>query len=121
MVRRPFTSIAKEFCVTTVRFLAAAAAIALAGLSAVPAQADGNVRCNAGPRETWKPLAELRKKAWVEGWTLLKTQVEGDCYELYARTESGQALEAFFHPVTLQKLVVFRRGKEIYRAPGFSG
>lgn len=27
------------------------------------AYADGNVRCNAGPRENWKPMAELRKKA----------------------------------------------------------
>jgi len=34
-------------------------------------------------------------------------------------TESGQVIEAFFHPVTLQKLVVFRRGQEIYRAANF--
>ena len=32
---------------------------------------------------------------------------------------SGQAIEAFFHPVTLRKLLVFRRGTEIYRAEGF--
>ena len=85
------------------------------------AYADGDVRCNAGPRENWKPMAELRKKAWQEGWTVQKAEIEGDCYEVYARTEGGQAIEAFFHPVTLQKLVVFRRGKEIFRAPGFRG
>jgi hypothetical protein len=28
-------------------------------------------------------------------------------------------LEAFFHPVTLKKLVVYRRGEEIFRAKGF--
>ncbi|HMT46891.1 MAG: hypothetical protein RL702_2623 [Pseudomonadota bacterium] len=89
-------------------------------LAAPAAHADGNVRCNAGPREAWKAIADLRKKAWMEGWTVQKTQIEGDCYEVYARTESGQAIEAFFHPVTLQKLVVYRRGREIYRAPGFS-
>lgn len=93
----------------------------LAVFAAPAAHADGDVRCNAGPRAQWKPLADLRKQAWKEGWSVQKTQVEGDCYEVYARTESGQAIEAFFHPVTLQKLVVFRRGKEIFRAPGFAG
>lgn len=93
----------------------------LALLIAVPAYADGNVRCDAGPQAGWKSQAELRKKAWQEGWTVQKVQVEGDCYEVYARTESGQAIEAFFHPVTLRKLVVFRRGQEIFRASGFGG
>lgn len=88
-------------------------------LTAVPAQADGDVRCNSGPQAGWKPMAELKKKVWMEGWTIQKAHVEGDCYEVYARTDSGQAIEAFFHPETLQKLVVFRRGQEIFRAPGF--
>lgn len=90
-------------------------------LASPDAHADGDVRCNAGPRETWKPLTELRKKAWMEGWTVQKAEIEGDCYEVYARTEGGQAIEAFFHPVTLQKLIVFRRGQEIFRARGFTG
>ena len=88
-------------------------------LGAPPALADGDVRCNAGPQQSWKPMSAVRKQAWIEGWSIIKTQVEGDCYEVYARTESGQVIEAFFHPVTLKKLVVFRRGQEIYRAPGF--
>jgi hypothetical protein len=95
--------------------------IALLGAAiATPAYADGDVKCNAGPQASWKPLADLKKKAWLEGWQVVKAQVEGDCYELYARNETGQAIEAFFHPVTLKKLVVYRRGKEIYRAPGFN-
>ena len=48
-------------------------------------------------------------------------QVQGDCYEVYAHTKQGQSVEAFFHPVTLEKLVVFRRGQEIFRAKGFKG
>ena len=95
------------------------AAVALC-MAASPALADGDVRCNAGPQTAWKPLAEVRKKAWMEGWTVQKAQVQGDCYEVYARTETGQAVEAFFHPVTLQKLIVYRRGREIFRAPGFA-
>lgn len=85
------------------------------------AYADGEVRCNSGPAAGWKSLAQLRKQAWLEGWTVQKAQVQGDCYEVYARTENGQAIEAFFHPVTLKKLVVYRRGQEIFRAEGFSG
>lgn len=87
----------------------------------LPAYADGNVRCNAGPQPNWKPMAALKKQAWLEGWSLQKVQVEGDCYEVYARTDNGMAIEAFFHPVTLKKLLVLRRGKEIFRAPGFTG
>lgn len=108
----------------TIRTLgrAAAAVAAAATLAfAVPAHADGDVKCNGGPQEKWQKIDKLKKKAWLEGWKVLKTQIEGDCYEVYARTESGQAIEAFFHPVTLKKLVVFRRGQEIYRAEGFTG
>ncbi|MEH6757306.1 MAG: PepSY domain-containing protein [Parasphingorhabdus sp.] len=101
------------------KYVAAAAALATL-MVAQPAYADGDIKCNAGPTKNWKPIAKLKKQAWMEGWELLKVQVEGDCYEVYARTESGQAIEAFFHPVTLKKLVVYRRGSEIYRAPGFS-
>lgn len=104
----------------TVCLLTLAASIASVAY-APAAWADGDVRCNSGPQERWKPQPALRKKAWLEGWTVQKTQIEGDCYEVYARTETGQAVEAFFHPVTLQKLVVYRRGQEIYRAPGFTG
>lgn len=102
------------------RFIAVAAAAASLAIAA-PAVADGNVVCAAGPRDSWQPLSEVRKKAWLERWTVQEARVQGDCYEVYARTESGQAIEAFFHPVTLEKLVVFRRGREIYRKAGFTG
>lgn len=97
-------------------------AIALAlgcALIASPAHADGDVTCKSGPKDKWKPMAELRKKVWTEGWQLEKALVQGDCYEVYARNEAGQVLEAFFHPVTLRKLIVYRRGQEIFRAKGF--
>jgi hypothetical protein len=107
-----------EYAVKNLRLapLALAAAVAL---MPAPALADGNVRCNGGPASGWKPINEVKKRAWMEGWTVADAHAEGDCYEVYARNEAGQVLEAFFHPVTLQKLVVYRRGKEIFRAPGF--
>lgn len=104
----------------TFRPLALALALASTLAFAPAAHADGNVRCDSGPRESWRPMTDLRRQVWLENWTLVKAQVEGDCYEVYARTEAGQVIEAFFHPVTLQKLVVYRRGREIFRAPGFN-
>lgn len=83
------------------------------------AHADGNVVCKGGPQSAWMPIDKLKKKVWLEEWELIKLQVEGDCYEVYARNKAGQVVEAFFHPVTLEKLVVYRRGTEIYRKPGF--
>ncbi len=105
------------------RFQTLGLLVAVAGtmLSAAPAWADGDIVCDSGPQENWKPIKKLGKKAWLERWDVLETRIEGDCYEVYAHTESGQSIEAFFHPVTLEKLVVFRRGKEIYRAEGFKG
>jgi hypothetical protein len=103
---------------TNLRLAGLVAILALG--SASPAYADGNVVCKSGPAAKWQPMKKLKKQAWLEGWEILKTQVEGDCYEVYARNESGQAIEAFFHPVTLKKLVVYRRGQEIYRAPDFA-
>lgn len=101
--------------------LARAAALTCLLAVSSPALADGDVKCSSGPQEKWQEIDKLKKKAWLEKWTVQKMQVEGDCYEVYARTENGQAIEAFFHPVTLQKLVVFRRGQEIWRAKGFAG
>lgn len=97
--------------------------VAIAGLAFVstPALADGDVKCGAGPKSSWKKLKSVKKQAWMEGWEILKVQIEGDCYEVYARTKSGQAIEAFFHPETLEKLVVYRRGREIFRKKGFTG
>ncbi len=104
---------------TFIRATALAIAPVLALSFAPAAHADGNVACKPGPQENWKPIDKLKKKVWMEGWKLIKLQVEGDCYEVYARNSAGQVLEAFYHPETLEKLVVYRRGTEIYRKKGF--
>ncbi len=85
----------------------------------LPALADGDLVCNSGNPDNWKPMKHLKKKIWIAGWELQKAQVEGDCYEVYARLRNGQAIEAFFHPVTLEKLAVYRRGELIFQKPGF--
>ncbi|WP_066557443.1 PepSY domain-containing protein [Croceicoccus bisphenolivorans] len=103
------------------RKLIASALAATALFAATPALADGDIACKSGPKDKWQPVTKLKKAAWMEGWKIIKTEISGDCYEVYAHTESGQVVEAFFHPVTLEKLVVIRRGSEIYRKKGFTG
>lgn len=96
-------------------------AVGALAASSSPALAHGNVTCGGGPQEGWASMEQLKKQVWMEGWKLEKAKPHRDCYEVYARTEDGAKLEAFFHPVTLKKLLVLRRGKEIFRAPGFKG
>jgi hypothetical protein len=101
-----------------VRIFAAAAMLALAA-AAVPAQADGKINCRGGPREGWTDLEKLKTKLITEGWTIKKAKKVRDCYEVYGKTPEGDNVESFFHPVTLAKILVLKRGRELYRAAGY--
>jgi len=92
---------------------AAGAALALPSF----AHAHGNVRCNSGPAADWKPIEQLKQKITGEGWTVRKAHPSKDCYEVYGTTPEGDKVEAFFHPVTLNKVLVLRRGQVLYKAP----
>ena len=101
-------------------FTAAACAAALAGLAlSGPALAHGKVNCGGGPRTGWTSVEALKKKLVAEGWTIKKAKPFRDCYEVYGKTPEGDNVESFFHPVSLKKLLVLKRGRELFRAPGF--
>lgn len=89
------------------------------GASALPgaAFAHGNVTCNSGPKEHWKTLDALKAKITAEGWKISKAHPSKDCYEVYGVTPEGYKVESFWHPVTLEKVLVLRRGQVLYRAP----
>jgi hypothetical protein len=93
------------------KYLAAIVALAIA----TPAFAHGNVQCHGGPQAGWKPLAALNSKLTAEGWKIKKSKPYKDCYEVYATTKDGK-VEAFFHPVNFEKVLVLQRGKVIYKA-----
>lgn len=93
---------------------AAAALITTAGLSA-PALATGKMSCDAGPESGWKTRAELEASLVGQGWTVKKSKVDGGCYEVYGTTPEGDRVEAYFHPVSLEKLLVSRRGEILFR------
>ena len=93
---------------------AAAALIATIGWSA-PAPATGKMTCEAGPQSGWKTRADLEAGLIKQGWTIKKSKIDGGCYEVYGTTPDGDRVEAYFHPVSLEKLLVLRRGKILFR------
>jgi hypothetical protein len=99
--------------------LSIAAVAAFAMLHASPAHATGAISCKAGPQTGWKSRGELERKLKAEGWRVRKSKVDGGCYEVYGSTPDGVRVEAYFHPVTLEKLYVSQRGKVLFRKQGY--
>ena len=95
--------------------------VALTALAfvATPAMATGVIKCDAGPVSGWKSQAVLEAKLVKEGWQVRKSKPDGGCYEVYGTTPEGDKVEAYFHPVTLEKLYVARRGQVLFRKSGY--
>ena len=93
--------------------LIAAAAAALAAGS--PALATGKMTCKAGPQAKWKSQEALQKSLLKQGWQVRKSKVDGGCYEVYGTDPQGNRVEAYFHPVTFEKLLVSRRGEVLFK------
>lgn len=91
--------------------LAAAGSMAM---TAAPASATGKMTCNA-PQKSWKSMAALQAKLTKEGWKVRKAKVDGGCYEVYGTDPEGRNVEAYFHPVSYEKLFVSRRGEVLFR------
>jgi hypothetical protein len=84
-----------------------------------PAAATGVMKCQSGPQSGWKTQEVLKAKLVKEGWQVRKSKVDGGCYEVYGTTPEGDRVEAYFHPVTLEKLYVARRGEVLFRKQGY--
>ena len=100
------------------RLLLSAAILAATALTA-PASATGIIKCNAGPQSGWKSIDALKAKLTKEGWKVRLAKPDGGCYEVYGTTPKAERVEAYFHPVTLEKLYVARRGQVLFRAKGY--
>lgn len=79
--------------------------------------ATGRMSCDSGDQSTWKTQEELKESVIQLGWKVRKVKIDGGCYELYGTTPEGQRVEAYFDPVTLEKLLVAQRGKIIFKKP----
>lgn len=90
-------------------------ALALVLALAQTAPATGLHSCQSGDRAGWKTTAELETKMKAEGWQIRRIKEDGGCYEVYGTTPDSQRVEAYYHPVTLEKLLVARRGEILFR------
>ena len=93
------------------RLILAATALAVAS----PALATGKMTCNAGPQSAWKSQDALKASLAKQGWQVRKSKVDGGCYEVYGTDPKGNRVEAYFHPVTFEKLLVSRRGEVLFK------
>ncbi|MBH79505.1 MAG: hypothetical protein CMQ49_03210 [Gammaproteobacteria bacterium] len=73
------------------------------------------MECDSGNPAGWQTQDALREVLVASGWQVRKTEVDEGCYEVYGTTPEGERVEAYFHPVTLEKLMVARRGVVLYR------
>jgi hypothetical protein len=80
--------------------------LGLALLAAAPAFATGLATCDSGDRATWQASEILEKQLTEKGWSVRRIKEDGGCYEVYALDEKGARVEAYFHPVTLERVPV---------------
>ena len=74
-------------------------ALALAAGSVFAQHAE---KCEAIPKEEWKPQAELERKLTNMGWKISRVKITNGCYEVYGKNEKGGNVETFFHPKTFE-------------------
>jgi hypothetical protein len=85
------------------------AAMLVAAIVASPAQvanATGLATCDSGPPEKWQSQDKLAAMLKEKGWEIRNIKVDGGCYEVYAIDGKGERIEAYFHPVTFERVPI---------------
>ena len=80
--------------------------VGLSLLAATPAFATGLATCDSGDKSTWQDTSVLEKQLTKEGWIVRRIKEDGGCYEVYALDHKGARVEAYFHPVTLERVPI---------------
>jgi hypothetical protein len=88
------------------RLSAVLVAAVLAGVPVHFASATGLATCDSGSPDTWQPQERLAAMLKAKGWEVRNIKVDGGCYEVYALDEKRERVEAYFHPVTLERVPV---------------
>ncbi len=86
------------------RISAAALAATLAVTPLTIASATGLATCDSGSPDTWQSQEKLTAMLKEKGWEIRNVKVDGGCYEVYALDDKGKRVEAYFHPVTLERV-----------------
>lgn len=76
----------------------------LLALTASSSWAHGGVKCTDLPKSQWRPHTELADKLSKEGWQIRRMEQTSSCYEVYAKDPKGKRVEAFFNPVTFERV-----------------
>ena len=87
------------------RWMAAAAVV----LVSSGASATGLATCDSGDKSQWVPVSKLESQLKDQGWTVRRVKEDGGCYEVYAVTDKGERVEAYFHPLTLASVPTQKR------------
>jgi hypothetical protein len=66
--------------------------------------ATGLATCDSGEPSTWQTKDALKAKLSKAGWEVRLIKEDGGCYEVYAMDENKARTEAYFHPVTLERV-----------------
>ena len=82
----------------------AAAVFAIASVQG--AGATGLATCDSGSPDGWQPQEKLTAMLKEKGWEVRNVKVDGGCYEVYALDEKKERVEAYFHPVTLERVEI---------------
>lgn len=68
------------------------------------AGATGLATCDSGSPDKWQSKEKLTEVLTAKGWEIRNIKVDGGCYEVYAIDEKKERVEAYFHPVTLERV-----------------
>ncbi|MBR9884877.1 MAG: PepSY domain-containing protein [Oceanospirillales bacterium] len=79
--------------------LIAALLISTATLSAA-AHAEDEL-CNV-PENEWQTQEALEQAVKDKGWEVRKIKVDEGCYEVYAKDDKGERVEAYFNPKSFE-------------------
>lgn len=86
---------------------AALVALAAAGFvgSAAASSPDEKVVCTQSPRSAWMGESKARALFGTENFTLVKFKISrGNCYEFYAIAQDGSVVEAYYDPVSGERV-----------------
>lgn len=90
-------------------FRLSAAALVVSAIATMPMQvagATGLATCDSGSPDTWQSQEKLTAMLKEQGWEIRNIKVDGGCYEVYALDENQERVEAYFHPVTLERVPI---------------
>ena len=68
------------------------------------AGATGLATCDSGSPDGWQSQEKLTAMLKEKDWEIRNIKVDGGCYEVYALDAKGERVEAYFHPVTLERV-----------------